>query len=734
MKKNEVVIYPTHRFWFEDKANRKFVKRWPSVSSKREQQSSVMDNLNGVINVADYSNFFDRQKNHVSVYPKLSSAVLNRTYFYKTLNDEMLGSLGLASNGYTSNRLLGKELDKQINQMIYREISHENTKEINDGSTDKFWADLSLIDEVLTPENYLKMLSAERIMSDPKLLTGLKTKGALEEMGFVVPENATFVRKMDDGTPLYDMVSVYPNVKEGKKAPFPIYAIDDAGAIDFERIKCLDKVENFDRLVATLSNSLGIKIEKSDTLEAGESNFNVSRMRNYGRRIINYIRKHTGAKVRPLSAGVLTVSSKGTNAKQAYSLLKAVAAMTCENPISNTKKLIENSAPENLPSLEVFSKNEENIKNASACLIASQIVSMSGLEKNDAQALADMFKVEAGQSLSKLDDIKTNNWAMPLVAGYMANGASLVAGDFKIYEPEVRKNYIDNLGVVDAGSDVFASIMYGKRNFEKPLMGIYGMLNEDAVLSEEPKTVPPTDDDHKPDDDPKVDPKDDDAGTGDLDDEGEKPKEKPEEKPEIIRDWWNIDRKDYNVLLGSEPKYLVSLRKAARDLVIDAVAETATTPYMQKVFRDHLAVSLEKYCVAGGLETLDIKIEKLEKMVESKPEKQKELDDLKVSKTLVGRVCECMNLALRYASEKDINCKGSVISGLEKETSGKMTGSALFKSFLKNKVSYDIKEEGAVVGSKVESMSTVLKSSIQKPMKDEIKRLAETSETAGPVM
>lgn len=669
---------PVRAYWFETKADRKLAKHWPSRSTKRAMQSANMDNMNQVITIGDYGHYFDKQKTPDRVYPMLRSAAPERTHFFKTLDRDFASYLGLATHGYTSNRVLGKEVDKQLNDLIYREITHNHESEVAEKDSDRVWADLAELDPVLTPDAYLKMLTAERVVNDPKLLTSFKTAEQLKALGYNVPAGVEPVRYTDEGKPLYDIVSVYRPIGEktesGERTKAegagPAYAIGESGEISLTHPALAEVItaEDVANIAAAFSKQLGIKLEPETSIAAGEyTNLSVSRARNFGRRILNYIYKHTGRRPRAMAAGKIAYSANGTPAEQLYTLTKAIGNYMVQNPIANTEKVIANvSGASNLPDAKMFADYKDVIGNASACLIASQLISMTELEDSRAQILANMFKVEAGQSLARLPNPKENTWAMPLVSTYMSNGVQLLAGDMKMYTPEARTNYLGKLGVKDTGVGLVNSLMYGKRDFEKPVAQIYGALHPDAVITGTKPEIEPKPDDDKPE----------------ADDTGDKP---DTEEKKFDRKWWEIKR-TYDAMLESKPKYLETLRSAAKDLVKEAISEvrcgSAESGSEEAECRASILANLDKYCVPGGMQELEKEITKAEVLVKKYPGKKDYLETLKLSKEVLESTLDIVECGLEFASEEKVRIDlGGVVTeiyGQSKEVTKKMTGSELF--------------------------------------------------------
>lgn len=704
------VVYPANAYWFETRADRKLAKHWPSKGKKRAMQSANMDNMNGVITVTDYGRYYDRLKTPDKVYPMLSSVDANRTHFFKTLDKDFADYLALATNGYTSNRMLGKEMDKQLNNLIIREVTHANERQVNDSDSDKAWADLAASDPITTPADYIKMLSAERILNDPKLMTSFKTADELKALGFTIPEGAEPVRYTDEGMALYDVTSVYRrNPIKGVDEAAPSYAIGKDGEINLSKLTGKFTSDDVAALASELSKRLGIKLQPVDVKVGTWSNISISRARNYGRRIMNYIYKHTGRRPRAMPAGKLFYSQNGTAAEQAYTMAKAIGNHMVQNAILNTERLIANNPGiENLPDAETFAKHKTALENAAQCLIASQLVSMTGMKDDQAQILAEMFKVEAAQSIARLPNLKENKWAMPLISSYMANGAQLLAGEMRVYGPEARANYINKLGVRNTDVELMNAIMYGKRDFSKAHPQLFGEMYPTANLYDNPI--------NKPD-------------LSKTDEEGDEPIVPIEEKKKIERKWWEIER-TYDAMLSSKPKYLDALRTSAKELMKEAISEiNYPSKHFIKLYRDRLVGDLDKYCVPGGMECISKDIELAEKRLEKDHSlgNEKEVETLKLSKEVLEDTLDFVEQGLKLGSgEKvELNLAGVDVElpTYSREETVKFTGSTLFNNMTKAKIK--IADD-----KKTTTFKTVIKKTLQEELKPLIQKLTGDTRVA----
>lgn len=755
------VVYPANAYWFETRADRKLAKHWPSKGKKRAMQSANMDNMNGVITVTDYGRYYNKLKTPDKIYPMLSQVDADRTHFFKTLDRDFADYLALATNGYTSNRVLGKEMDKQLNNLIIREVTHANTRQVADVDSDKAWADLAANDPATTPADYIKMLSAERVISDPKLMASFKTAEELTALGYTVPKGAEPVRYTNDGEALYDITTVYRKnpVKGGKAQAAPSYAIGMDGEINLSNLENVLSAEDVSAFASEFAGKLGVKLQPAD-IEAGTyTNVSISRARNYGRRIMNYIYKHTGRRPRAMPAGRIAYSQNGTPAEQAYTIAKAIGNHMVQNAILNTEKLIANNPSiENLPDAATFAKYKPVLENAASCLIASQLVAMSGLKNEQAQILANMYKVEAAQSLARLPNLKENKWAMPLVSSYMANGTQLLAGEMRVYTAETRENYINKLGVRNTNVDLINAIMYGKRDFSKSYVQLFGGMYPTATLNDaydhpvnrkdlrgqlhdhpvnrpdlrgklhdhpvERKELRGEMHDH-PVDDPKL--RDEEKIDGE-----DIIKEIAEEKTDkaIERKWWEIER-DYDSLLSSKPKYLESLRVAAKELVLEAIGEMqikSDKRIMEDTFRGDLFANLDKYCVAGGYEKLNQDIARVEKRTAKNPEAQKLLDKLNATKVLLESTLDLVDETLNYASGGKVTValndnNITEIYGYDKSITKNMTGIELFNELTGTYV--------ATAGKNRKSVRTAIKETLQSGLKPVLKELAAGTKVSG---
>ena len=468
--------YPVEYYWFEGRGRGRVARFWPNTSSRRIRQSANLDSFSGAILSTDYGENFLNMRNKGKVYKNFET-ILSRKAFKSGVNPDFMPYLRLASNGYTSNRLLGKEQDKNLNLAGVRILKEKGLENVDFAGDVRAWADMATSEGRLNPAAFLKMITAERLVNDKALLANLHTVDELKKAGYEIPEFAEPVMITKKGEELYDLSSVYSTTARVT----PSYALLGDKEINANSFKDLNNIENMSGFIQSLSKATGVKIVASDGLEQGQTSFKLGRIRNIGRRLISFLSTSSNGLARAVPYGVVTYSSKGTPAEQVYSIVKQVSELTCEQPITKTIKLIQKKSPSNLPNLSDFENNKEIVKSISASLIASQMISMANLSVNDAKILQELFKIDAAQTLSRVSN-PYNEWMMPLIASYVTNSSKAFANEFGIENK--LSEYAKILGVEPSTIGSTNSVILGMRDLSVENKGLITSVLPDEKLDE----------------------------------------------------------------------------------------------------------------------------------------------------------------------------------------------------------------------------------------------------------
>ena len=235
---SECPIYVEY-YWFEGRGRGRVARFWPNTSSRRIRQSANLDSFSGAILSTDYGENFLNMRNKGKVYKNFET-ILSRKAFKSGVNPDFMPYLRLASNGYTSNRLLGKEQDKNLNLAGVRILKEKGLENVDFAGDVRAWADMATSEGRLNPAAFLKMITAERLVNDKALLANLHTVDELKKAGYEVPEFAEPVMITKKGEELYDLSSVYSTTARVT----PSYALLGDKEINANSFKDLNNIEN----------------------------------------------------------------------------------------------------------------------------------------------------------------------------------------------------------------------------------------------------------------------------------------------------------------------------------------------------------------------------------------------------------------------------------------------------------------------------------------------------------
>ena len=374
-------------FWFSKKKyfNRGLLDFFPNSKGR------YVENLAGVIGTDYYGEKFAEAQTVVNFDGSFEDAQV-RNYANNTRERV---PFSLLANGYNSKALLGKLRDMELNQSATKaRIESITGRNLDTPYTDE-WALLSLEEPVITPDEFKKVASAEMFIQNP------------------------VIAEVSDKSPFEF---------DSSDTSATSFAPPKIGSLNINRLPHMTNIENFDRVVKRVADGAGIDIIASDIKKDGVE---VTKRKFYSslRTIKNFVKKSTNRRVSGLPNNyVLKYSNANTQSEQLYMVLKSVSELSVRPNIERTAELCGTAS--NLPSKEEFETHRNAIERASACLVASDVVRMLELSKDDAQVFSDFFTVEAIRNISTLP--RDSETIMPLIADYYAESINSFAQDFNL--------------------------------------------------------------------------------------------------------------------------------------------------------------------------------------------------------------------------------------------------------------------------------------------------------------
>ena len=450
-----------NNFWFSSNLQGNTYNRWPFSN-----RAGYETDLAGSITAEDYGENFKNIKENGNLDNILTD---ERVSFAKgAFSPAILPAFRLVNAGFTANRIMGKEWDKQINEHAGYQLERRNRIASPLATTEREWRELGRNEPFTTVSDFSEIMTAQRIAEDPALVDFLMTREEIENAGYKLSNLAVPIAQVN-GTDYFDISMAYESEKGKNQAPR--LALNSKTDTRFD-ISNLETDYSFELTISRISKALGVSIVPDYNLEKGKVEVKVGRIRSAGRQVVNYFRSkfNNQRKVVPVSAKIM-YSTKGSKEEQLYSIIKQVARLTTEPYIKRVKKTIASGNGYNLPSTVEFVSKEDTLREFSASLIASEMVSMFLDNKQTAKSLKAFYRLDACQELAKLDD--DNNWLIPLASGFVATSVNRCAGNIGYSASE----YASDNSIKNTENRNFLSALFGKENYKNA----FGLVSEKVM-------------------------------------------------------------------------------------------------------------------------------------------------------------------------------------------------------------------------------------------------------------
>ena len=413
------------RFWFSYKLPSE--GGWWPIGRKKDEE-----NLFVVQDQSWYNLYFDDLTKKQKFTEKDFSDDLVRLFANGMFNTQCSSSpyfkqaASLISNGFSSSTMLGKLRAIELNLLAEKNrfyslsgVLGEKKKDFlafikyksKDDSFDRL-AEISLAEHVCTPDEFVTLLKFELLVRNPKLIEK-------EVVGIDILD--------------YDHKAMFgpPNIAGMKPLKNAATAIND---------------EIFTGILEDITDCLGIKFIPNNKLGDGAVSLypirHFAANKNAIRSFKDSLLKHRS---RALNKSIYSLEypDKDTlsNADKLYTIIKALSNKSIENYLVSTRGLVsDNFKAENLPSKNDFEFNLQYLKNASACLVASDIclILLGQVDVKSANLMRDCFRIEAAQNINMLHG-ESKNTFMPLIADYYAESINKFAQDFEVTKEELAE-------------------------------------------------------------------------------------------------------------------------------------------------------------------------------------------------------------------------------------------------------------------------------------------------------
>ncbi len=428
------------RFWFSYKLPKEG-GRWPIRSDE------YAENLLPVQNPSWYNLYFNDLTKKRAITEKDFADDLVRLFAQGSFNTQCSSApyfnqaVSLIANGFTTSTMLGKLRATELNLSAERNRLYSWLGSRRKENESDLQADICQAEHVCTPQEFATLLKFEMLVRNPKLI-----EKEVQGVDILAYDNQALFGPAD-------IAGLYP-LKNASTA------ISD---------------QTLEGILDGLRATLGIKFTPNKKLANGSvSLYRIKRFAATKEAIRNFKNRLLKRYPKTIAKGVYSLeypdNASLSNADKLYTILKALCNKSMENYLPKCRSLVfDKFQAVNLPSQTDFDLNLPYIKNASACLVASDICLML-LGKTDpktANLMRDCFRIEAGQNINMLHGETKNNF-MPMIADYYAESVNSFAKDFGITKEELAEYKSVSLKHLDEEEAKKNNIAHALYATEKP--------------------------------------------------------------------------------------------------------------------------------------------------------------------------------------------------------------------------------------------------------------------------
>lgn len=385
---------------------------------------------------------------------------------YRALGKEFVGDLAIQNYIDMSKpriRRIGKMPEREASLLRGAHLAIKKTNYKNQGvaipDSDEDKDDLKEIEAKMSVGEYLRLLSAERIVSDPSLILTL------------VPENKIDPSKLSKmavpvveahGKKYYDPIFIEEEkTKDDEKTVAP--KIVDGSSVyvlgDNIKLATAQDEEKFNAFMARLGKNLKVRLVPNAGMNVGDVDMRQrSILRNAGRSILDRIKYRLNYRKNAISKSFeVEYSSRGSREEQMYSVLKGLGNLVCTRAFEDYEASFGKPEMIGMPNVEDYEKAHSAIKNAAAYLVAAQLACGFLPRSDDNKVLSELFKMEAMKELATLD--KDNTWAVGVLGAVVSNALNNAFANGVVYEGI----YESNTNSVWGKTKTFLSTLFSKK-------------------------------------------------------------------------------------------------------------------------------------------------------------------------------------------------------------------------------------------------------------------------------
>ena len=416
MEKNE---FSNFKFWFGNE--KRFLWNGELVKIGSKIQRIRYPNINfRMFRGFSANDFKPVEKKDFDKLPELIKE--SKNYISK----DALEAFCSVNDGNTVFRTLGKEFFALVSVKNWAELS-EIRKRSPVFNFDYEMAEVVSKTNRTSVAEFLKFATVERISKDPSLAitfipeTEIKN-GKISTLATPIFES-NGIKYYDPALLLTKDLSALPPEFEDKQNG------NLALGKDFSLMVVKNgKVKEF---VNILGTNLKVKLVEDIEGDLEEGKISVedrSFLRNAGRKVLDKVKNNLNRRQNAIEKSYEVIySSKGDENTQVYSILKNVASLVSMKAFEEIEAQFEVGNKKQgeketylLPQKVQYDAVKSQIKDATSSLIAAQLGMAFLKDKDDAQTLFEIFKLDMMKSLAQIDKSEDAEWIIPMIGSVVS--------------------------------------------------------------------------------------------------------------------------------------------------------------------------------------------------------------------------------------------------------------------------------------------------------------------------
>lgn len=321
-------------------------------------------------------------------------------------------------------------------------------------STDEDSEAIKTVESKTTIQEFLKLMSAERLTADPALVLALVPEESIDRSKLSIFAQPVLAA---NGTKYYDPAFI----KDDKPtiSPSLVDGTNTYGLGTEIKLTTAQNIDEFNAFMERVGKNLKIKLIPNASMNKGDVNVRQrSTIRNAGRAMLDSAKYRLNYRKNAIEKSFeVEYSSQGSREEQIYVVLKEMGRLVCERSFEDVESSFGKEGVIGLPQSEEYEKAKNILQNAAASLAAAQLVGGFLPRSVDTAQLIELYKLDAMKELAKLD--KDNEWAVGMLGAILSNAMNNAFANGVVYP----KLYEVNTGSTWGKAKTFLSSMFSKK-------------------------------------------------------------------------------------------------------------------------------------------------------------------------------------------------------------------------------------------------------------------------------